>query len=119
MGIVVISGKHMWCNGSTLAPNARAVGLSPTLGTVFPIFITPMILVAMTMDPVQAMQCMVVDVCMTLVAVTMDPVQAMQCMVVDVPWPCVYMAIACMYVVVCITILTIPGGTSVVVYTDL
>ena len=32
----------MWCNGSTLARNARDVGLSVALGAVFPIFITPM-----------------------------------------------------------------------------
>ena len=61
MGRVVTSGKLTWCNGSTLAWNARDMGLSPALGTVFPIFITPMTLVAMTMDPVQAMHCMVVE----------------------------------------------------------
>ena len=33
--------ESMWCNGSTLARNARDVGSSPTLGTVFPIFVTP------------------------------------------------------------------------------
>ena len=38
---VVTSGKPMWCNGSTLAWNARDVGLSPALGTIFPIFVTP------------------------------------------------------------------------------
>ena len=32
----------MWCNGSTLAQNARDVCSIPTLGTIFPIFITPM-----------------------------------------------------------------------------
>ena len=31
----------MWCNGSTLARNAKDVGSSPALGTVFPIFVTP------------------------------------------------------------------------------
>ena len=30
-----------WCNGSALAQNARDVALSPALGTIFPIFITP------------------------------------------------------------------------------
>ena len=30
----------MWCNGSTLALNARDVGSSPDLGTIFHIFIT-------------------------------------------------------------------------------
>ena len=42
VGIVMTSGKPTWCNGSTLARNARDVGLSPALGTVFLIFITPM-----------------------------------------------------------------------------
>ena len=51
----------MWCNGSTLAQNPRDVGLSPALGAVFPIFITPMKLVAMTMEPVHAMCCVVVE----------------------------------------------------------
>ena len=51
----------MWCNRSTLAQNARDMGLSPTLGTVFPIFITPMTLVTVTMDPVRGMSCMVVE----------------------------------------------------------
>ena len=41
MGIVVTSGTS-WCNCSTLARNARDVGLVPTLGTIIPIFITPM-----------------------------------------------------------------------------
>ena len=41
MGIVVTLGKPTWCNGSTLARNARDVGTSPALGTVFPIFSTP------------------------------------------------------------------------------
>ena len=30
-----------YCNGSTLAWNARDVGSVPALGTIFPIFITP------------------------------------------------------------------------------
>ena len=34
---------------STLAQNARDVGSIPTLGIIFPIFITPMTLVAVTM----------------------------------------------------------------------
>ena len=41
VGIVVTSGKPMWCNDCTLAQNAKDVGLSSTLGTVFPMFITP------------------------------------------------------------------------------
>ena len=40
--IVMTSGKPTWCNGSTLSWNARDVGSSPAVGTVFPIFITPM-----------------------------------------------------------------------------
>ncbi len=55
------SGKPTWCNGSTLARNARDVGSSPALGTEFPIFITPTTLVAVTMDPVHATRCMVVE----------------------------------------------------------
>ena len=31
----------MWCNGSTLAQNARDVGSIPAPGPIFPIFITP------------------------------------------------------------------------------
>ena len=38
VGIVMTSGKPMWYNSSTLARNARDVGPSPVLGTVFPIF---------------------------------------------------------------------------------
>ena len=34
----------MWCNGSTLALDARDVGSIPTLGTISPIFITSMTL---------------------------------------------------------------------------
>ena len=41
VGIVMTSGKPTWCNGSTLAWDARDVRLSPVLGTVFPSFITP------------------------------------------------------------------------------
>ena len=33
--------EPMWCNGNALARNARDVGLSPAIGTVFPILITP------------------------------------------------------------------------------
>ena len=42
IGIVVMSGKPMLSNGSTLVRNARDVGSSPALATVFSIFITPM-----------------------------------------------------------------------------
>ena len=31
----------MWCNGISLAWNARDVGSSPALGIIFPIFIAP------------------------------------------------------------------------------
>ena len=61
MGIVVISGKSMWCNGSPLAWNARYVGLNPALGTYFPFSSHPRHCVAVTMDPVQATGCMVVE----------------------------------------------------------
>ena len=37
-----------WCNGSTLDWNARDAGLMPTLGTIFPIFVSPITLVAVT-----------------------------------------------------------------------
>ena len=47
MGIVVTSGKPTWRNGCTLAWNASHVVLSPTLGAVFPIFITPTTLVSL------------------------------------------------------------------------
>ena len=61
MDRIVTSGKPVWYNGSTLARNARDVNLSPALDTVFPILITSTTLVAMTMDPIQAMRCMVVE----------------------------------------------------------
>ena len=48
--------EHMWCNGNTLARNARDVGLSLALGAIFPIFSPPTTLVA-----VQATHCMVVE----------------------------------------------------------
>ena len=41
MGIGGDIREPMWCNGSTLARNARDVGLIPVLSTIFPIFITP------------------------------------------------------------------------------
>ena len=39
--VVVTSRKPMRCKVSTLVRTARDVGLIPTLGTIFPIFITP------------------------------------------------------------------------------
>ena len=54
VGIVMTSG-NLLCNGSTLAPNARYMGPCPTLSTIFPIVISRMTLVAITMIlPVQA-----------------------------------------------------------------
>ena len=85
--MVVTSAKLIWCNGSTLAQNARVVGSSPALGTIIPIFITPTTLVAMTMDPIQATCCMVVE-----------------------PTLSVYMCGHCLYVIVSIIRLTIAGG---------
>ena len=41
--------EPMWCNGSTLGWNVRDAGSIPALGTMFPIFITPMRLFAMIM----------------------------------------------------------------------
>ena len=78
-----------------LAQNARDVGLSPALGTIFPIFITPLTLVLLT-----------------------ELVQAMCCTVVE-PTLCICKAIACIYVIVSIKRIKIPGGASVVVCTDL
>ena len=54
VGIVVTSKKPMWC---TLARNARDVGSILALGTIFPIFITPTILVP---SPGFSMHCMTV-----------------------------------------------------------
>ena len=67
-----------------------------TLGTIFPIFITPMRLLTIDHDPVQAMHCLAVE-------------------------PTLYICkvIACMYAIVSIKRLTIPGRTSVEVYTAL
>ena len=45
VGIVVKSGSLGGIMDSTLSRNARDVGIIPTLGTIFPIFITPMTLV--------------------------------------------------------------------------
>ena len=41
--------EPMWCNGTTLAQNARDVGSIPVLATIFSIFITLTTLIAMTM----------------------------------------------------------------------
>ena len=39
-----------WCNGNTLAQNARDVGLIPAIGTTFPAVITSVALVSMAMS---------------------------------------------------------------------
>ena len=95
---MVISGSLGGVLLSTLAWNARDVGSIPGLGTVFPIFITPTTLVAMTMDPVQATCCMVVE-----------------------PTPSMYMYGQCLYVCNCRHYKTFnPRRPSVVVVcTDL
>ena len=79
---------------STLAQPARDVGSILTLGTIFPIFITHMTLVAVTM--ILYKLCTVWLLNLPLCEVT-----------------------AFMHVIRSIERLTIPGGTSVVVYTDL
>ena len=48
MGRVVTSGSLGGVMFRTLAQNARDVGLIPTLGAIFPIFITPTTLVSVT-----------------------------------------------------------------------
>ena len=52
--------KSTWCNGSTLAQNARDVGSISALGTIFPIFNTHNAS-CHDHDPVQAMRCMVFE----------------------------------------------------------
>ena len=37
--------ESMWCNGSILPRNSRDLGLSPALGTLYPIFVTPLVAV--------------------------------------------------------------------------
>ena len=88
MGIMVTSWKHMWWNGSTLARNARDVGLNPALCTVFPIVVPPMTMFAMTR-----------------ILYKLHTVRLLNL-------PCLYicMTIACVYVIVSIRRLTIAGG---------
>ena len=50
------SGKPMWWNGSTLAQNTRDVGSIPTLGTIFPIFITTTTITMMMMMMLMKME---------------------------------------------------------------
>ena len=49
MGNVLMSGIVGGVMVSILAQHARDVGSIPALGTIFPIFITPMTLLAVTM----------------------------------------------------------------------
>ena len=49
MSSIVTTGSLVGVMVSTLAQNARGVGLIPALGTIVPIFITPVMLVAMAM----------------------------------------------------------------------
>ena len=81
---------------STLVQNAIYAGSIPAIGTIFPIFISFMILVSMTRIPYEL------------------------CAVWLLNLPCVYVCevTACMYVIVSVKRLTIPEGTSVVVCTD-
>ena len=71
-----------------MAQNARDVALIPTLGTMFLIFLTPITLVAMTM------------IMYKLCAVCF----------LNLPCVCKCKAIACMYVIISIKRLTVPGG---------
>ena len=65
--IVVTSGKRMWCNGSTLAQNARHVSLILAPDTVVPIFITPMT-ERHDQDHVKAVHSMVVEATLCIYA---------------------------------------------------
>ena len=97
MGKVRTPGKPSWCNGSTLAWNARDLGSSPTLGTVFPIFIKPMTLVAVTMILYKLQALWLLN---------------LPCVVVE---PTLYMYGHCLYVSNCKHYNTYnPKGTSVV-----
>ena len=61
-GIMVTSGKPTWCNGYTLAWDARYVGSSPVLGTVFLIFITPTTYIVRITKICQLMHALDVDI---------------------------------------------------------
>ena len=80
--------EPMRCNGSTLARNARDVGSIPSLVTIFPIFVTPM----------------------TLVAVTMILYKLCAAWLLNLPCVCKCKVIVCMYIIVRIERLTIPEG---------
>ena len=84
-------------SGSLLAQNVGDVGSGPTLGMVFPICITPM----------------------TLVVVTMILYKICTVWLLNLLCVCICMAITCMYLIVSIQRLTISGGASVVECTDL
>ena len=97
MDIVVTSGSLHGVMVYTLVRNAREVGSIPALDTIFPIFIPPM----------------------TLFVVTMIPYKLCPVWSLNLRCVCIWKAIACMYVIISIKRVTIPGGTSVVVCTDL
>ena len=61
MDRVVTSGNLGGKMVSTLAQNARDRGSIPALGTIIPIFITPPYQWSHDQDPMQTMQCMIVD----------------------------------------------------------
>ena len=61
MSRVLTSGSIGGVMVNILALNARDVCLIAALGTIFPIFIIPMTLLAVTVDAVQVMHCMVVE----------------------------------------------------------
>ena len=98
MGRVVTSGSLAGVIVSPLAWNVRYVGLIPARGTIFPIFITPT----------------------KLVAVTRILYKFHTVCLLNLHRLCLYMDIACMYVIVNIRRLKfMGGGTNVVVYLDI
>ena len=58
-----------WCNGSTLAWNARDVSSSPALGTIFPIFITPAAILLFVVVVICACFVLTVGICIRRTAV--------------------------------------------------
>ena len=83
MGIYILSGGLCGEMVRTLAPNARDVGSIPAQGTTFPIFISPINLVTVTMILYKLLNLLYVCVC----TVT-----------------------ACMYLIIHFKRLKIPGG---------
>ena len=95
--MVVKSGSLDGVMVNTLALNARGVGLIPALSAIFPIFITPMTLAVMSM------------ILYKIPAIWLSNLSYVYiCEVIH--WS--------MYVIISIKRLTIPGRTSVVIYTD-